>query len=220
MEVSTDAQMGKADFVRTKYFARAADCVVFRMIEIVVVGNVGANLRREELRIEGRLPGARIAVQPGPVGKSKRLCSGLTRRLTASECGRFLLTWLRQRCRITDDFVAYHWGRLARISLCRRFWIDVALFQARLKFLNAGAHSLQLLQDFGVRSVRAIVLFGPMRFSLLGIANRGTGNLCRGRLCNQDKHCKKSKETDFNRPSSDRLAFGVHVLLALPPKSR
>jgi hypothetical protein len=44
--------MGKADFVRTKYFARAADCVVFGMIEIVVVGNVGANLRREELRIK------------------------------------------------------------------------------------------------------------------------------------------------------------------------
>ena len=59
-----------------------------------------------------------------------------------------------------------------------------------------------------------------MRFSLLGIAHRGTGNLCRGRLRNQEKYCKKSKETDSNRHSSERLTFGVQVLLSLPTKLR
>src|SRR5689334_19680326 len=73
MKIAPDTQVRKGHFVGTKYFARTADSVVLGMVEIVVVGNVNANLWREELRIKSRFFRPRIAVQPGPVCKSKWL---------------------------------------------------------------------------------------------------------------------------------------------------
>src|SRR3984957_6116289 len=53
MKVSTHTQMGKANFIRTKYFAGTANRIVDRVVEVVMVGNVGADFRRKEFRIKG-----------------------------------------------------------------------------------------------------------------------------------------------------------------------
>src|ERR1700751_5903568 len=101
--------MGEADFVGTKYFAGTPDGVVFGMVEVVMVGNVRANLRREELRIEGRFLRARIAIQPGPIGKGKRLrLRGLRRRSGRS--------WRRNLCRGET-----HRRTAAGVGLCSSF---------------------------------------------------------------------------------------------------
>src|SRR5215472_14627850 len=86
--------MGKANFIRTEYLARAADGVILWMVEIVVVSNIGANLGREEFGIKSCFFRARVTVQPGPICESKRFrlrrlgCSGggfaLDRRLWGS----------------------------------------------------------------------------------------------------------------------------------------
>src|SRR5579863_6938240 len=47
VKISTNAQMRKANFVRTKYFARTADRIVLGTIEVVMVGHVRSNLGRE-----------------------------------------------------------------------------------------------------------------------------------------------------------------------------
>src|SRR6478609_3111531 len=73
MKIASDTQVRKGDFIRTKHFAGAADRVILGMVEVVVIGNVDANLRGEELRIEGRFFRPRIAIQPGPVRERERL---------------------------------------------------------------------------------------------------------------------------------------------------
>jgi hypothetical protein len=67
MEVAAQAELLRLDFVGAEEFARSAHRVVDRLVEVVGVGNIGADLRREELRVEGDVLIARIAIQPGPV---------------------------------------------------------------------------------------------------------------------------------------------------------
>ncbi len=73
MKIAAEAELLQLDFVRTKYFARSADRVVYRSVEVVRIGNIGADLRREELGIECGFFSARVAVQPGPVPVGKRI---------------------------------------------------------------------------------------------------------------------------------------------------
>ena len=71
VEIAAEAELLQLDLVRAKYFARSADRVVYRSVEVVGIGNIGADLRREEFRIESCFFGARVAVQPGPVPVGK-----------------------------------------------------------------------------------------------------------------------------------------------------
>src|ERR1700681_2792786 len=82
VKIASHTQLRHLYFARPKYFTRPADRVVFWIVEIVDIRNVGSDLRREELAVKRRLFGARVAVEPGPVGESKRfgrLCRGITR---------------------------------------------------------------------------------------------------------------------------------------------
>ena len=49
VKVASNRQIRKIDFVRSEYFARAANGVVLGMIEIVVIGDIRPNLWSEEL---------------------------------------------------------------------------------------------------------------------------------------------------------------------------
>jgi hypothetical protein len=70
VKVAADAQLGDVNFVGTKYFAGSANGVILRMIEIENVINVGPYFWSKEFRIESRLLGSRIAIQPGPIAKA------------------------------------------------------------------------------------------------------------------------------------------------------
>src|SRR6266850_6016552 len=74
MKVATDAELRYLDFIGPENLARPADRVVFGMIEIVDVIDVGANFRSEEFRVHRRFFGSRVAGQPGKVGESKGFC--------------------------------------------------------------------------------------------------------------------------------------------------
>ena len=71
VEVAADAELGYLNFVRSKDFAGTANGVVFRMIEVVNVVDVGADFGSEKRGIEGGRLGASVAIEPGPVGKGK-----------------------------------------------------------------------------------------------------------------------------------------------------
>src|SRR6266853_833551 len=83
VKIAPHPQLGHLYFARPKYFTRPADRVVSWIIEIVDIRNVGSDLRREELAVKRRFFGARIAIEPGPVGESKRF-GRLSLRITPS----------------------------------------------------------------------------------------------------------------------------------------
>ncbi len=71
MKIAADAELRQVDLVCSEDFARAADGVVFRMVEIVDVVCVHSNFRREEFRVESKIFGAGVAVEPSEVGESE-----------------------------------------------------------------------------------------------------------------------------------------------------
>ena len=73
VKISADAKLRHLHFVRSKHFARPADRVVLRMIEVVHVVDVRANFRREKFRIHRRILRPRSPVEPSPIRKRKRL---------------------------------------------------------------------------------------------------------------------------------------------------
>src|SRR6266850_7925909 len=73
MKVATDAELRYLDFIGPENLARPADGVVFGMIEIVDVIDVGPDFRRKELGIQRRFFGSRVAGQPGKVCERKWL---------------------------------------------------------------------------------------------------------------------------------------------------
>ena len=72
MEVAAHTQLGHLNFARPKNLARSADGVVFRVMEVVDVIDIGADFGRNELGIESRRFGPRGAVQPSPVRECER----------------------------------------------------------------------------------------------------------------------------------------------------
>src|SRR5579864_3659860 len=76
VKVTADAKLRYLDFVGTKYFTRAADSVVFWMIEIINVVNVGSDFWSKEAGGVGRVFCTGAAVQPREIGERKRI-SGL-----------------------------------------------------------------------------------------------------------------------------------------------
>src|SRR6185295_12090293 len=60
------------DLVRTAGLGRAVDRVVFRMVEVVDVVRVQAELAGEVFRVEDRLGLTAVAVQPREVGECER----------------------------------------------------------------------------------------------------------------------------------------------------
>src|SRR5947209_7791106 len=75
VKVAADAELSYLHLVGAKDLARPANRVVFGMGEVVDVVNIGPDLWSEELRIKSRGLGARIAVEPSPIGNSERLCA-------------------------------------------------------------------------------------------------------------------------------------------------
>src|SRR5579872_399514 len=54
MEVSSNPKLRQLELLGAEHFARSADGIVRRMVEIVDVGDVAANFRCKEFRIESR----------------------------------------------------------------------------------------------------------------------------------------------------------------------
>ena len=73
MKIAAYTELRHLDLIDPEDFARPTDRVVFRMIEIVNVIDVGANLRREKLRVHRRFLGAGVAGQPCEVRERKGL---------------------------------------------------------------------------------------------------------------------------------------------------
>ena len=73
VEVAAEAELLQLDFVGAKELARPAHRVVDGFVEIVVVGNIGADFRGEEVGIKGDVFVARVAVEPGPVPIRERI---------------------------------------------------------------------------------------------------------------------------------------------------
>src|SRR5215467_12333316 len=67
MEVATEAEMRKLDFARAKDLARSTDRIILRMVEILVIGDVGSEFARKILGIDRRLLRPGVARQPGEV---------------------------------------------------------------------------------------------------------------------------------------------------------
>jgi hypothetical protein len=95
MEVAADSQVCQRNLAGTKDFARSDDGVVLRVAEVVSVTHIRTYFRCEEFSGIRSVFGARIAVEPGEVGKSKRL------RVRVGWIGdlwfRFIETWCRSR---------------------------------------------------------------------------------------------------------------------------
>src|ERR1700722_10432280 len=75
-DVAAKAQLLHLYFIGTKRFGGASHRVVLRMIEIKNVIDVGTKLRREVLGGHGRVFGACVAVEPGPVRVRERSAPG------------------------------------------------------------------------------------------------------------------------------------------------
>lgn len=76
MKVAANSKLGELDFIGAENFAGAADGVVFRMMEIANVVSVYANFGSEEFRVEGKVFGAGVAVEPGEIGEGEGLGFG------------------------------------------------------------------------------------------------------------------------------------------------
>src|SRR6202158_1994840 len=80
MKVAADSELRYLDFIGPENFARPANSIVFGMVEIVDVVDIGSNFRGKKLRIHRRLFRPRVAVQPGKVRKRERLGRWCLRR--------------------------------------------------------------------------------------------------------------------------------------------
>ena len=92
MEVAADAKVGQRHLAGPEDLTRADDGVVLRMVKVIGVTDIGTNLRREKFCCIGSVDGAGIAVEPGEIGKGKRLRMWTLRigdlRLCFTEVGR------------------------------------------------------------------------------------------------------------------------------------
>ena len=73
MEIAAYAQLRDVNFIGAKYFARAADGVVFRMRKIVNVVDVRPDFRSEKRSRVRCILRAGITVQPGKICKREGL---------------------------------------------------------------------------------------------------------------------------------------------------
>ncbi len=161
-QVATHAKLFQLDFLRAEHLARSADGVVRRMVEVEVVVGVDANLRGEVLRAQRAILGARVAVQPGPVGVRKRRHGvdrlGL-RRPFRKRCCRSRSGVRRGRCRLCGNSFAAG-RRSLRFAQCIRIVLrgvsGIALLELGLQLIDARLHRQEFFQDFVVRLHRCL----------------------------------------------------------------
>ncbi len=145
MEITAHSQLFQLDFIRPEYLARSPNRIVDWLVEIVVVGNISANLRREELRIEGCVLVARVPVQPGPVPIRKRRDLLGFRRLG---CRRLAWRYRRRYQRLDRGrrFGGLHYRR--RLPGC------LMLLQLFFQLFDPLGKSFDLLHYFGRNGLR------------------------------------------------------------------
>src|SRR6266853_2778244 len=217
MKVAADAELRYLDFIGPEDFARPADSIVFRMVEIVDVVHVGTDFRCEKFCIHRRLFRARVAVQPGKVRKRERLGRWRLRRpalpffcgLWPQHCDATIgkRVGVSRRCPRDETRTASpgsRWGCVRRSWLrgrrisnrkCRRVALGLEVGNALFQLLNAVQQPPLAFRQRSRRfDLRCCRWFGR-RFSFAVVGKRNNGNRASAKHCRQHER-RKSFHTE------------------------
>src|ERR1700722_5130063 len=143
MEVAADSKVRQSNLAGTKDLARSDDGVVLRMAEVVSVTHIRTYFRCEEFGCIRSVFSACVAVEPGEVGKGKRLGVWAGRVGDLRFCFAEVGCWNRCLCR--RGVMSLWRRRVGQLQLCQ---LGLDLLQLVLQLLDLFILSRRRLSIF------------------------------------------------------------------------